>query len=150
MRSSLPSLADALEELHRLQRSLDRRLVGVYQSDPETYRLLVQYMTRAIQEDTPAAGAFVDTVVAESEAIFSAGAADGTVRAHLQSATCPRVVATTPTHMARSDRNGQPRDAQQQRQAARATRRAIAGQPTTGWRMIVFSFSGAVRPGSLR
>lgn len=50
-----PSLADALEELHRLQRSPDRRLVGVCQSNPEAYRLLVQCMTRAIQEDTPAA-----------------------------------------------------------------------------------------------
>jgi AcrR family transcriptional regulator len=55
-------------------------LLGVYQSDPEEYRLLVQYMVRAIQEDAAAAGTFVDTLVAESEAVLRAGAADGTMR----------------------------------------------------------------------
>ncbi|WP_142058671.1 TetR/AcrR family transcriptional regulator [Pseudonocardia kunmingensis] len=55
-------------------------LLGVYLSDPEEYQLLVQYMARAIQEDAPAAGTFVDAVVEESEAVFRAGAADGTMR----------------------------------------------------------------------
>jgi AcrR family transcriptional regulator len=55
-------------------------LLGEYLSDPDEYRLLVQYMARAIQEDAPAAGTFVERVVAESEAIFRAGAADGTMR----------------------------------------------------------------------
>ncbi|MGA9492789.1 MAG: TetR family transcriptional regulator [Mycobacterium sp.] len=55
-------------------------LLGVYLSDPEEYQLRVRYMARTIQQDTPAANTFVDTMVAESEAIFRAGAADGTMR----------------------------------------------------------------------
>jgi TetR/AcrR family transcriptional regulator, regulator of cefoperazone and chloramphenicol sensitivity len=55
-------------------------LLGVYLADPEEYRLLVRYMARAIQEDAPAAATFVDRVVVESEAIFRAGAADGSMR----------------------------------------------------------------------
>ena len=55
-------------------------LLGVYLSDPEEYRLRVQYMARTIQQDTPAANTFVETMVAESESIFRAGAADGTMR----------------------------------------------------------------------
>ena len=55
-------------------------LLGVYLSDPDEYRLRVQYMARTIQQDTPAANTFVETMVAESEAIFRSGAADGTMR----------------------------------------------------------------------
>jgi AcrR family transcriptional regulator len=55
-------------------------LLGVYLSNPEEYRIQVQYMARAIQEDAPAAGTFVDTMVEESEAILRTGAADGTMR----------------------------------------------------------------------
>jgi AcrR family transcriptional regulator len=55
-------------------------LLGVYLSDPEEYRLRIQYMARTIQQDTPAANTFVDSMVAESEAIFRSGAADGTMR----------------------------------------------------------------------
>jgi AcrR family transcriptional regulator len=55
-------------------------LLGIYLSNPEEYRLEVQYMARAIQDDAPAAGTFVDTMVEESEAIFRAGAADGIMR----------------------------------------------------------------------
>ncbi|GAA5143142.1 TetR/AcrR family transcriptional regulator [Pseudonocardia adelaidensis] len=55
-------------------------LLGEYLSDPGEYRLLVQYMARAVQDDVPAAGTFVERLVAESEAIFRAGAADGTMR----------------------------------------------------------------------
>lgn len=55
-------------------------LLGVYLSNPEEYQRHIQYMARAIQEDSPAACAFVDTMVEESEAIFRAGAADGTMR----------------------------------------------------------------------
>lgn len=55
-------------------------LLGDYLSDPDEYRLLVQYLAMAIQEDAPAAGALVDAMVGESEAIFRAGAADGTMR----------------------------------------------------------------------
>ncbi|MFC4014937.1 TetR family transcriptional regulator [Nonomuraea purpurea] len=51
-----------------------------YLSDPEEYRLQAQYMARAIQEDTPAAITFVNAMVAESEDVFRAGAADGTMR----------------------------------------------------------------------
>jgi len=55
-------------------------LLGLYLSNPEDYRLQVQYMARAIQDDAPAAGTFVDTMVEESEAIFRTGAADGIMR----------------------------------------------------------------------
>ncbi|BBC65471.1 TetR/AcrR family transcriptional regulator [Mycobacterium marinum] len=55
-------------------------LLGVYLSNPEEYRLQVQYMARAIEDDAPAAGTFVDTMVEESEAIFRAGAAEGSMR----------------------------------------------------------------------
>ena len=55
-------------------------LVGAYLSSPEEYQLHVQYMARAIQEDAPAASTFVDAMVEESEAIFRAGAAAGTMR----------------------------------------------------------------------
>ena len=55
-------------------------LVGTYLSSPEEYQLHVQYMARAIQEDAPAASTFVDVMVEESEAIFRAGAAAGTMR----------------------------------------------------------------------
>ncbi|NBE93961.1 TetR/AcrR family transcriptional regulator [Nonomuraea sp. KC401] len=51
-----------------------------YLSNPEEYRLQVQYMLRAIEEDTPAAATFVDTLVAESEEILRAGIADGSMR----------------------------------------------------------------------
>jgi TetR/AcrR family transcriptional regulator, regulator of cefoperazone and chloramphenicol sensitivity len=55
-------------------------LVSAYLSSPEEYQLHVQYMARAIQEDAPAASTFVDAMVEESEAIFRAGAAAGTMR----------------------------------------------------------------------
>ncbi|WP_321572667.1 TetR family transcriptional regulator [Mycobacterium marinum] len=55
-------------------------LLSVYLSNPEEYRLQVQYMARAIEDDVPAAGTFVDTMVEGSEAIFRAGAADGSMR----------------------------------------------------------------------
>jgi AcrR family transcriptional regulator len=55
-------------------------LLGTYLSNPKEYRLQVQYMARAIQDDAPAASRFVDTMVEESEAIFRTGAAEGTMR----------------------------------------------------------------------
>ena len=55
-------------------------LLGVYLSDPDQYRLRCKYMARTIQQDTRAANTFVETMVAESEAIFRSGAADGTMR----------------------------------------------------------------------
>ncbi|MEU0572433.1 TetR family transcriptional regulator [Nonomuraea sp. NPDC005983] len=51
-----------------------------FMSNPEEYRLQVQYMVRAIEEDTPAAATFVDTMVDESEEILRAGIADGSMR----------------------------------------------------------------------
>ncbi|GAA3513379.1 AcrR family transcriptional regulator [Streptosporangium album] len=51
-----------------------------YLSNPDAYRLQVQYMARAIEDDSPAAGTFVNTMVDESEAIIRAGIADGTMR----------------------------------------------------------------------
>ncbi|MBB5783823.1 TetR/AcrR family transcriptional regulator [Nonomuraea jabiensis] len=55
-------------------------LLGEFMANPEEYQLKVRYMVRAIEEDTPAAGRFVDTLVAESESILRAGIADGSVR----------------------------------------------------------------------
>jgi len=55
-------------------------LLGGYVSKPEEFQLQVQYIARAVQEDTTAAGIFVEAMVDESEAIFRAGAADGTMR----------------------------------------------------------------------
>lgn len=54
-------------------------LLGEYLSSPEEYRLLVQYLGRTIQESSPNAAAIVDTLVAESEAVYRAGDADGTM-----------------------------------------------------------------------
>jgi AcrR family transcriptional regulator len=55
-------------------------LLGVYLSNPDEYVLYVQYVVRAIEDDAPATATFVDTMVEESEAIFRAGAADGSMR----------------------------------------------------------------------
>lgn len=54
-------------------------LLAEYLSGPGEYQLLVQYLGRAIQEDSPAVTAVVDEMVAESEAVLRAGAADGTM-----------------------------------------------------------------------
>ncbi|MFI7111457.1 TetR family transcriptional regulator [Nonomuraea sp. NPDC050227] len=51
-----------------------------YLSNPEGYRLQVRYMLRAIEEDTPAAATFVETLVAETEQVLRAGIADGSMR----------------------------------------------------------------------
>lgn len=55
-------------------------LLAVYVADPDEYGLLVQYVVRAIQEDSPAAATLVDRMVEGAEEIFRAGAADGTMR----------------------------------------------------------------------
>jgi AcrR family transcriptional regulator len=57
-----------------------RDVLRDYLSNPAEYRLQVQYMARAIEEDTPAAATFVGTMVDESEAILRAGIADGSLR----------------------------------------------------------------------
>jgi AcrR family transcriptional regulator len=70
-----------VERAHGAARPAERQdLLGVYLSDPDEYMLYVQYMVGAIQNDAPAAATFVDTMVEESEAIFRAGVADGTMR----------------------------------------------------------------------
>lgn len=51
-----------------------------YLADPEGYRRHLWYMARAIQDDTPAAGRFVETLVDESEAILRAGIDHGSMR----------------------------------------------------------------------
>ncbi|MEQ4717134.1 TetR family transcriptional regulator [Nonomuraea sp. B19D2] len=55
-------------------------LLREFMSNPEEYHLHVRYMVRAIEEDTPAAGRLVDTLVAESESILRAGMAEGSIR----------------------------------------------------------------------
>ncbi len=55
-------------------------MLGEYLANPDEYRLHVRYMARAIEQDTSAANRFVETMVAESEEIFRAGVADGTMR----------------------------------------------------------------------
>ncbi|MEU8152016.1 TetR family transcriptional regulator [Nonomuraea sp. NPDC048901] len=61
-------------------------LVGVrdlsqeYLSGSEEYRLHVQYMVRAIEEDSSAATTFVNTLVEETEQLFRDGIAGGSMR----------------------------------------------------------------------
>jgi len=55
-------------------------LLREYLADPDEYRLQVQYMTRALAEDSPAARTFVEQIVGESEAVHRAGVADGSMR----------------------------------------------------------------------
>ncbi|MER7498599.1 TetR family transcriptional regulator [Nonomuraea pusilla] len=55
-------------------------LFGQYQSDPEEYHLHIRYMMRAIEEDTPAATTFVNTLVDGSEQILRDGIAEGSLR----------------------------------------------------------------------
>ena len=55
-------------------------LLGEYLADPEEYGLYVRYMVRAIEEDTPAAGTLVATMVDEAESILRNGVDDGSVR----------------------------------------------------------------------
>ncbi|MEV4096331.1 TetR/AcrR family transcriptional regulator [Streptosporangium saharense] len=57
-----------------------RGLLGEFMSNPEEYLRLVQYMMRAVEEDSTAGDTFVKTLVDESEAMFRAGVADGSVR----------------------------------------------------------------------
>lgn len=64
-------------------------LLQVYLANPDEYRVLVEYLVRAIAEDTPTARRFVETMVTESEEIFRAGAEDGTMRP----STDPRALA---------------------------------------------------------
>ncbi|GAB3754997.1 TetR/AcrR family transcriptional regulator [Microlunatus parietis] len=55
-------------------------LLDAYLADPEAYRRQALYLARAIEEDVPAAGPLVEALVAEAEAIFRAGAEDGSFR----------------------------------------------------------------------
>ncbi|WP_433429501.1 TetR family transcriptional regulator [Nonomuraea sp. CA-141351] len=66
--------------VQRAQEAGTPGLLREFMSNPEQYHLQVRYMVRAIEEDTPAAGRFVDTMVAESEAILHAGMAEGSMR----------------------------------------------------------------------
>lgn len=54
-------------------------LLSLYVAAPDAYMLYVQYAARAIEDDTPTGAVFVEIMVDESEAIFRAGAADGTM-----------------------------------------------------------------------
>jgi len=69
-----------IERARTAGRAAGMQDLDAYLSGPEEYQTHVQYMARAIQEDAPAAGTFVDAMVEESEAIFRAGAAAGTMR----------------------------------------------------------------------
>lgn len=51
-----------------------------YLADPSEFHEQVQYMVRAINEDSPSADKFVAALVTESEDLLSAGIADGSVR----------------------------------------------------------------------
>jgi AcrR family transcriptional regulator len=64
-------------------------VVSEYLADPTEYHLEVQYMARAIAEDSPAAARFADSMVDESEAILRAGMLDGSMR----SSSDPRALA---------------------------------------------------------
>jgi len=51
-----------------------------YLANPSEFHEQVHYMTRAIDEDSPAADRFVEALVAESEGLLKAGIADGSMR----------------------------------------------------------------------
>jgi AcrR family transcriptional regulator len=51
-----------------------------YLANPSEFHIQVHYMSRAIDEDSPAADRFVEALVAESEGVLSAGIADGSIR----------------------------------------------------------------------
>ena len=55
-------------------------LMREYLADPDGYLVQVQYMTRAMAEDSPAAQAFVQGIVHEAEGVHRAGVADGSMR----------------------------------------------------------------------
>lgn len=55
-------------------------LLQEYLADPDQYHVHINYMSRALADDSPAAATFVDAIVAASEATLAAGAADGTMR----------------------------------------------------------------------
>ncbi|MEU6269530.1 TetR/AcrR family transcriptional regulator [Saccharopolyspora shandongensis] len=55
-------------------------LLREFMSSPETYALHVRYMVRAVEEDSAAGNTFVTTLVEETETIFRAGIADGSIR----------------------------------------------------------------------
>ena len=57
-----------------------QNVLDEFLANPDEYRLQVRYMARAIDEDTPAANRFVQTMVEESEAIFRTGVSAGTMR----------------------------------------------------------------------
>ncbi|MEU6717366.1 TetR family transcriptional regulator [Nonomuraea sp. NPDC046802] len=57
-----------------------RDLSRAYAAGSEEYHLHVQYMVRAIEEDSPAATTFVNTLVEETEQLFQDGIADGSIR----------------------------------------------------------------------
>ncbi|MFI5690282.1 TetR family transcriptional regulator [Kribbella sp. NPDC051586] len=55
-------------------------LLREYLADPGGYRRQIQYMNRALAEDSTAAQAFVERLVSESEAVQQAGVASGAMR----------------------------------------------------------------------
>ncbi|TDW15988.1 TetR family transcriptional regulator [Kribbella kalugense] len=55
-------------------------LLGEYLADPDGYRSQIQYMNRALAEDSPAAQSFVEHIVGEAEAVHQAGVAAGAMR----------------------------------------------------------------------
>jgi AcrR family transcriptional regulator len=57
-----------------------QRGIRDYLANPSEFHEQVQYMTRAVDEDSPAADRFVNALVVESEQLLSAGIADGSVR----------------------------------------------------------------------
>lgn len=57
-----------------------RETVSDYLANSAEYDLELQYMARAIAEDSPAASRFATSMVDESEAVLRAGMADGSMR----------------------------------------------------------------------
>lgn len=62
-------------------------------ADPAEFQVQIDYLARAISEDSPTARRFVDTLVDETEAMIRAGITDGTMRP----STDPRVLAAVMT-----------------------------------------------------
>ncbi|MEU7743754.1 TetR family transcriptional regulator [Nonomuraea sp. NPDC049158] len=81
-KDKLRALCDehVLRTLARKGRAGLRDLANEYLADPAEYHLYVQYMGRAIEDDSPAGATFVTTMVEETEATLRSGIADGSMR----------------------------------------------------------------------
>jgi AcrR family transcriptional regulator len=66
-----------------------------YLAEPEAFQLQIDYLGRAVSEDSPAGRQFVDALVDETESIIASGIANGSMRPSSDVRALAAVVATT-------------------------------------------------------